>query len=331
MSLPCQKAADRLPAADIFRDRDALLGALGLEERALPPPAHDPGHFPLRVPRAFARRMRRGDPNDPLLRQVLPSAAENRPARGFGPDPVGDAAATRSPGLIHKYSGRALLLVSGSCVVHCRYCFRRHFPYGDHRLDGATRERLLDELRTDTTIREVILSGGDPLALSPRRLGQWLEALQAIGHLQRIRIHSRVPVALPERIDGRLLDVLAGAALPLVLVVHANHPAEIDRAVSATLGRIGARGIRQLNQSVLLKGVNDSPDTLCELSERLFAAGVLPYYLHQLDRVAGAAHFRVARERALELHEEMRLRLPGYLVPRLVREVDGAKAKEPLA
>lgn len=286
--------------------------------------------FGLRVPRGFVGRMRPGDRYDPLLLQVLPVGAECLPAEGFVTDPLGETAAMVAPGLLHKYRGRVLLTLTGACGVHCRYCFRRHYPYGDANPTGSHWTQARAYIAADPSIHEVILSGGDPLSLSDQRLAALTAELAAIPHLRRLRVHSRLPVVLPERVTPELLSWLSSSRLRPVLVVHANHAQEIDAAVGDALKRITAAGIPVLNQSVLLKGVNDSLGALCELSERLFAVGVLPYYLHQLDPVEGAAHFQVDDRQALSLASELQTRLPGYLVPRLVREEVGAPGKSTL-
>jgi len=246
-------------------------------------------------------------------------------------DPVGDLPSATAPGLLHKYQGRALLVATGACGVHCRYCFRREFPYAEHLTGSARFKPALELIGRDPSVSEVILSGGDPLSLSNARLMELGAALDGISHLRRLRIHTRQPIVLPERVDTGLLDWLASRRLATVMVVHANHPAEIDEAVVTALHAVAARGVTLLNQSVLLKGVNDSADTLQELSERLAEGRVLPYYLHLLDRVRGAAHFEVTESRGRELIEALRERLPGYLVPRLVREQAGAGSKTPVA
>ncbi|HEX2164949.1 MAG TPA: EF-P beta-lysylation protein EpmB, partial [Thermoanaerobaculia bacterium] len=287
--------------------------------------------FPLRVPRGFVARMRPGDPRDPLLLQVLAAAAEVEPVPGYGPDPLAEAGAQPVPGVLHKYRGRALLVVTGACAVHCRYCFRRHFPYGERGLTRSAEARALAWLAGEPSIDEAILSGGDPLTLPDDRLAGLAARLAEVPHLRRLRLHTRLPIVLPERVDEALLAWLTGTRLAPVVVVHANHAREIDGAVAAALGRLRAAGVPVLNQSVLLAGVNDSADALAELSEALFAAGALPYYLHLLDPVAGAAHFAVPEERARAVHAALAARLPGYLVPRLVREVPGAPGKVPVA
>ncbi|MFZ5619987.1 MAG: EF-P beta-lysylation protein EpmB [Pseudomonadota bacterium] len=306
-----------------------LLALLGLP----PEPSAETaaGLFGLRVPRGFIARMRHGDRNDPLLLQVLPQAAECAAApAGYGPDPLAEAAAMTVPGLLHKYRGRVLLTLTGACGIHCRYCFRRHYPYTEANPGGSHWPATLEHIGADTGITEVILSGGDPLSLSDARLAALCADLAAIPHLRRLRLHSRLPIVLPARITPELLETLSGGRLDAVLVVHANHPNEIDATVRLALRRTVAAGVPVLNQAVLLRGVNDRADTLCALSEALFQAGALPYYLHQLDRVLGAAHFEVPDAKAVALAAELRARLPGYLVPRLVREEAGAPAKTPL-
>lgn len=298
---------------------------LGLEWHA--PADAAARNFPLRVPRGFVARMRRGDPHDPLLRQVLPLGEELVATPGYGPDPVGDTAACRAEGVLHKYAGRVLLTATGACAVHCRYCFRRHFPYAEENAAAGQWRAALDYLAADPTIEEVILSGGDPLTLSDRRLEEFIRSVEAIDSLQRLRIHSRLPVVLPERVTPELVQMLATTRLHVVLVIHTNHAQEIDLAVRNACDRIRHAGITLLNQSVLLRGVNDDEDALVELSRALSAAGVLPYYLHMLDRVQGAAHFDVSAERARELQAALQTRLPGYLVPRLVREIAGRSHK----
>ena len=312
------------------RDPRELLDLLGLDRLA--PRLSDEAmvQFPLRVPRGFVARMRRGDPSDPLLRQVLPLDDEMRPMPGFGLDAVGDGAAKTAPGVIQKYRGRALLVATGSCAIHCRYCFRRHFPYAEETAARDGWRDAVDLIRRDASIEEVLLSGGDPLSLSNGKLAELTGALADIPHLRRLRIHSRLPIVVPERVDDGLMGWLTALPWPVTLVVHANHANEFDGTVDAALGRLRAAGVHLLNQAVLLRGVNDSVDALAALSERGFAAGVLPYYLHQLDRVAGVAHFEVDDARARALHAGLAVRLSGYLVPRLVREIPGDTGKRPL-
>lgn len=287
--------------------------------------------FRLRVPRGFVRRMRRGDCNDPLLRQVLPASAELLDQPGFDSDPLQEHALMRAPGLLHKYHGRALLMTTGACAVHCRYCFRREFPYDSALGGGARWHEALELLHADTSIEELILSGGDPLSLTTARLRQLTDQLRQVAHLRRLRLHTRTPVVLPERVDSELLDWIGTLPWPCVLVLHCNHANEIDATVRAAAARLRAAGTMLLNQSVLLAGVNDSVAALQALSEALWSAGVLPYYLHLLDRVRGSAHFEVDEQRARALMAALAARLPGYLVPRLARELPGAPAKTVLA
>lgn len=283
--------------------------------------------FPLFAPRGFVARMRKGDPHDPLLRQVLPVADELVDVLGFTVDPVGDGAALRQPGLLQKYAGRVLLVTTGACAVHCRYCFRRHFPYAEGPRSLADWQPALDEIAADDSIREVILSGGDPLTIVDATLATLADKLAAIGHLRRLRIHTRLPIVIPERVTDSLVDLLRGSRLTPIVVVHANHANEIDANVAEALAKLIDAGIPLLNQSVLLRGVNDTVDAQVALCERLINLRVMPYYLHQFDRVAGAAHFEVPIETGREIVAQLRARLPGYAVPRYVGEFPGDSSK----
>jgi len=304
-----------------------LLALLGLDPQL--PALQQPWlrDFPLRVPQAFVARMRPGDPCDPLFLQVWPAPAEALPAPGYAADAVGDLAKLKPGGMIHKYRGRALLITTGACAVHCRYCFRRHFPYGDTLASRGGWRQALDQLAADSSIEEVILSGGDPLSLSDDKLSALVDGLERIGHIRRLRLHTRTAVVLPQRVDDALTGWLARTRLQKVVVLHVNHANEIDAHVADAIARLRATGATLLNQSVLLRHVNDSWQALTDLSERLFGCGVLPYYLHMLDRVQGAEHFEVDEYGAMKLMGEMAAHLPGYLVPRLVRELPGAPAK----
>lgn len=315
---------------EAVRDPRELLGLLGLDRLGEDLSDAAAAQFPLRVPRGFVARMRAGDPHDPLLRQVLPVLDEERIVPGFGLDAVGDAAARRGGGVIHKYNGRGLLIATGSCAVNCRYCFRRHYPYAEDSAAAAGWREAVALIAADPSIHEVILSGGDPLSLADHKLAELTDALRGIAHIRRLRIHTRLPIVLPERVDAGLLDWLRGLPWPVAVVVHANHGNEFDAAVDAAMAALRAAGATLLNQAVLLRGVNDSVEALAALCELGHQAGVLPYYLHQLDRVAGAAHFEVADAEALALHAALAARLPGYLVPRLVREIAGQPGKTPL-
>jgi len=289
--------------------------------------------FPLKISGALADRLIGADPGDPLLRQFLPLAEElvegtDHPEHPYTADPVGDLQAQRAPGLLHKYRGRALIIASAACPVHCRYCFRREYPYS---AASATNhwDQVLSALGGDPTIHEVLLSGGDPLSLSNRALARMVSDLGEIPHLRRLRLHTRFPTVSPERVDDGLIELLGGARFaPVVVVLHINHPSELDTSgVDAALRRLRGAGALLLAQSVLLRGVNDREDALVQLYERLIERGVVPYYLHLLDRVRGAAHFEVPEPEAVQLVQALIRRLPGYMVPRLVREIAGEPAK----
>lgn len=284
-------------------------------------------NFPTFVPLEFLNRMVAGDPCDPLLRQVLPGPEEQRQDPGFVSDPVGDLRSVAAPGLLHKYPGRALLVVTGACGVHCRYCFRREFPYHE---GGGTSDRwdgAMEYLREHTEIDEVLLSGGDPLTLVDASLDRLIGSIESVRHIRRLRIHTRMPIVIPQRITRALIDRLSRSRLAIWFVVHANHPNELDEHVLDALRRLIDRGIPVLNQAVLLRGVNDDADTLVELCRRLVNHRVQPYYLHQLDRVRGAAHFEVPVDEGRKLIEQIRKRLPGYAVPTYVTEQPGEESK----
>lgn len=308
----------------------ALLERLELGHLLRPDTLRANNQFRLKVPLAFVARMEKGNPNDPLLRQVLPLGQELEITPGYSLDPLGEHQQTPCQGVIHKYHGRLLLVTSGACAVNCRFCFRRHFPYSDHQLSGDHWQAALDYIAADTSIREVILSGGDPLAASDQRLARLAQALADISHVQTLRIHTRLPLMIPQRITDELLHWFTGQRLKPVMVVHCNHANEIDASVEAALTRLRQAGVVLLSQSVLLQGVNDNLEALTALSHRLFQAGVLPYYLHMLDAVQGAAHFAVTEEKATALIRAMMTRCPGYLVPRLVREQAGELSKTPI-
>ncbi len=326
-SVPGWQAA--LKAA--VRDPVELCRRLHLPDRYQRRAVRAATRFPVFAPHEYIARMRDGDPHDPLLRQVLPLAEELDRVPGFGTDPVDERAAMLQPGLLQKYAGRALLVSTGACAIHCRYCFRRHFPYSDSPRSAQAWQPGLARLQQDMEIDEVILSGGDPLTLPDPRLRQLLQPLDKIAHLKRLRVHTRLPIVIPQRVTPELIAVLQGTRLTSLVVVHANHPAEIEGATSRALGRLVDAGIPVLNQSVLLRGVNDQIDTLADLCRRLIDLRVMPYYLHQLDRVAGAAHFEVPVEQGRRLVEQLRQRLPGYAVPRYVQEVAGRPGKTVLA
>ncbi|MGD8175969.1 EF-P beta-lysylation protein EpmB [Marinimicrobium sp. ARAG 43.8] len=317
--------------ADIIRSPEELFALLELDKGLLPAALAASDDFSLRVPRAYASRIRKGDPDDPLLRQVLPIGDELQAVPGYSHDPLGEAEANPHPGLVHKYHGRVLLIVSGGCAINCRYCFRRHFPYGENNPGRARWQTALDYIAADDSITEVIYSGGDPLNAPDRQLHWLTERVAAIPHIRRLRIHTRLPVVLPNRIDTDCLRWLCDHRLQTSLVIHSNHAQELDYTVGEALARLRNAGITLLNQAVLLRGVNDSQQALTALSERLFELGALPYYLHLLDPVTGAHHFNVPEQEAVLLHQKLRETLPGYLVPKLVREIAGEPSKTPVS
>jgi EF-P beta-lysylation protein EpmB len=308
-------------------DPAELLNILELDPNLLDAAKSAAKLFPLKVPRGFVARMQKGNINDPLLKQILPLGAELIETPGFNKDPLQEADVNPIPGLLHKYKGRVLLTFVGTCGINCRYCFRRHFPYGENNPGTEGWERALKYIAEDQTIDEVILSGGDPLVANDKSLRVFSEKLNAIPHIKRLRIHSRMPIVLPERISPEFIQWLRDLKQKPVLVTHSNHPQEINHAVRAAMRLLTEAGVVLLNQAVLLKGVNDNVETLIALSETLFAAGIQPYYLHLLDKVQGSQHFDLAVQHARTLHWELSQRLSGYLVPKLVYEKAGAPAK----
>ena len=283
--------------------------------------------FPTFVPLELASRINSGDPDDPVLRQVLPVNEEFVESHGFVSDPVGDLAASHPGGVLHKYHGRALIVTNGACAVHCRYCFRREFPYQDLNAQQSKWSKAIEYVRNDNSIEEVLLSGGDPLTLADESLTSLVTAIERVDHVRRLRIHTRLPIVIPQRVTDALVDRLASSRLAVWIVVHTNHRQEIDRAVSESLVKLRRAGLSMLNQSVLLAGVNDNVEALVDLSKSLVDIGVQPYYLHQLDRVRGASHFWVPPSLGVALVEEMRKRLPGYAVPTYVVEEAGEESK----
>ncbi|MEQ6884271.1 EF-P beta-lysylation protein EpmB [Salicola sp. Rm-C-2C1-2] len=312
---------------------EALCQRLSLPESMIAGMAAGHRQFPIRAPEPWLQRIEPGNPDDPLLRQILPFPEEGEDHTGYVSDPLeevsGDDASAAS-GLVHKYASRALLMVTGACAINCRYCFRRHFPYDEHQLGGSGWDEALARIQADPAINEVIFSGGDPLASPDRLLARLAAAVAAIPTVQRLRIHTRLPVVIPQRVNADLLEWLSQTPLQKVLVLHINHPAEIDDDVRRALRALADTGATLLNQAVLLRRINDNAETLERLSERLFECGVLPYYLHAFDPIAGAAHYDTGDEKARELARQLIERLPGFLVPRLVREIPGAPAKQPL-
>lgn len=286
--------------------------------------------FKLRVPRAFVGKMSIGDPLDPLLLQILPHHLELEDHPGFVTDPLGEEQANQQPGVLHKYKSRFLLTLTGACAVHCRYCFRRHFPYQENLPKNEDWLNIKQYIQNQPDINEVILSGGDPLTLSNRKLALWIDRLESMPQIKFLRIHSRVPIVIPNRVDNELISLLKNSRLRIILVVHSNHAAELDDFTCSKLSALVQQQITVLNQAVLLKGVNNSAQLLVDLSYRLFDAGVMPYYLHVLDKVKGAHHFDLSPEEINLIYKEVLENLPGYLVPKLVREIAGEKNKTPL-
>jgi EF-P beta-lysylation protein EpmB len=317
--------------ANAIKDPALLLERLGLADQLQ---AIDPmliKNFPLRVPQSYVAKMQYGDKHDPLLRQVFPLIDESIEHADFVHDPVGDHLAITSPGMLQKYNGRALLLLTGACAIHCRYCFRRHFPYSDSNPIASQWQHTIESIKADISINEVIFSGGDPLSLTDSKLAQLVAELDTIPHLKRLRIHTRLPIVIPSRVNQHLLDWITTTRLNVVMVIHANHANELGDDVNTALKRLHEVGCQLLNQAVLLKGVNDKPEILVDLSERLHDNNVMPYYLHLLDRVAGAQHFDVSEQDGVNLINTIRSMLPGYLVPKLVREEQGKESKTPIA
>lgn len=312
------KPAWQQSLSQAFTHPQQLLNYLGLPPELASNKAT--GDFSFRVTRSYAARMTPKNPNDPLLRQVLPVEEELRYVAGFVTDPVGDKQAQVTPGLLHKYKGRVLMIATGACAIHCRYCFRRQFSYGESQLTRSRQAQALAYIAADPSIHEVILSGGDPLNLADDKLQVLFRNLADIPHLQRLRIHTRLPVVLPNRVDDSLLATLTSTPLQPIVVLHANHANEINEEVSHAISLFNQQDITVLNQSVLLRGVNDNAQDQIFLQEKLFAAGALPYYLHLLDPTQGTEHFNVPKSAALVIYEQMRKQLPGYLVPKLVRE-----------
>lgn len=291
---------------------------------------HAIADFALRVPRSFVARMQKGNLHDPLLKQILPLAQETQIMPGYSHDPLHEKSTNPIPGLLHKYHGRVLLLISGGCAINCRYCFRRHFAYQENIPQKSGWESALDYIAADKNISEVIYSGGDPLVAKDTILESLTKKIAKIPHVTLLRVHTRLPIVIPERITDELLHWLTSTRLSPVLVIHCNHANEINADVVNALQRLRKAGVTVLNQAVLLRSINDRADTLIALSQKLFAAGVLPYYLHLLDAVQGAAHFFVPTLEAKQLMGEVARKLPGYLVPKLVQEKFGVLAKYPL-
>lgn len=316
---------------NVITDPEELIRLLELDPALLPAARKAAERFPFKVPRTYIQRIQKGDKNDPLLLQILPLHEELHDTNGYSRDPLLESTFNPVNGLLHKYKGRVLLTLTGTCAINCRYCFRRFFPYEDNNPGTQGWQQALDYIAKDPSIHEVILSGGDPLIANDQLLTTIISKMVEIPHITRLRIHSRIPVVLPERITPELLDALRHPQFKTVMVIHANHANELNSEVKAALQQMSQAGIILLNQSVLLRNVNDTAEALIQLSERLFNFGVLPYYLHVLDKVQGTAHFDLALSKAQELHGELLCKLPGYLVPKLVREQPGHSSKQHLA
>ncbi|MCH7312186.1 EF-P beta-lysylation protein EpmB [Acinetobacter sp. ANC 4805] len=317
--------------SDLITDPLELLNLLELStEQLLSGAILASEQFKLRVPRAFVGKMRIGDPFDPLLLQVLPHHLELEEHPEFVTDPLGEEAANQMAGVLHKYQSRFLLTLTGACAIHCRYCFRRHFPYQENLPKNDDWLNIKQYIEDNPAINEIILSGGDPLTLSNRKIALWLERLESLPQLKILRIHSRVPVVIPNRIDDEFISILKNSRLRIIVVIHSNHASELDDFTCSKLLQLSLHHITVLNQTVLLKGVNDSATTLTELSYRLFEARVMPYYLHVLDKVKGAQHFDLRSSEIDHIYSDVLASLAGYLVPKLVREIAGEKNKTPL-
>jgi len=317
--------------ANLLKDPDELCDILGFEDESRSQLIAACAGFPLRIPRAYLSRVVPGNLQDPLLLQVLPQAAELEASIGYVSDPLDESEFTPVPGLLHKYHGRVLVILNGSCAIHCRYCFRRHFPYQEHVIDSHHWQQILQYIASDSSIHEVIFSGGDPLTCNDKILAKRCEDLAQISHVTTLRLHTRLPIMIPERIDQACVDWMQASRLQIVMVLHCNHAQELDQAVQQALGKLADAKVVLLNQSVLLQGVNDTVEALATLSQRLFACRVLPYYLHLLDKVQGAAHFDIDESAARELRAALKARVAGYLVPRFVRELPSELNKTALS
>ncbi len=315
----CEPLSWQQQLQEAVTDIATLAKLVSLPIEQLSAEAHQ--QFPIMVPRSFINKMQAGNPNDPLLQQILPSTKELTSPENFSSDPLQETGLNQPKGLLQKYQSRALLVLAGKCAINCRYCFRRHFPYQDNRINSDDWQNILDFLKADTQINEVIFSGGEPLLVSDNKLARYIGDLEQIPQLKRIRIHTRLPITIAQRLTDTLLTALTNTRLKTIMVLHSNHPNEIDQTLADAVAVFRQAGVHFLNQSVLLKGINDDVYTLTQLSEALFDAHILPYYLHQLDHVEGAAHFAVSEAQAIALHQQLQVNLPGFLVPKLVREL----------
>lgn len=324
---PCSEINWQQQYKESITSIDDLCKQLDLQIDQLPFSASAHEQFRLRAPKSYISRMQKSNPYDPLLLQILPHAFEENTVIGYSTDPVADLQSTKSHGLIKKYNGRVLLLATSRCAIHCRYCFRRHFPYNLHNPRKDAWRRAMSEIAQDTNIKEVILSGGDPLVLPEEELSKIIDPLEAIKHVERLRIHTRLPVVIPDRINDEFIQLVNTTKLKTIIVLHINHPQEIDYLLQNKLLELSSAKCTLLNQSVLLRDINDKADVLIKLSEELFKVNVLPYYLHLLDKVQGAAHFDICETDAQNIMAEVTSKLPGYLVPKLVKEEAGFPSK----
>ena len=313
-----------------IRSLPELLAALDLSLDDLNKRQQACADFPLLVPRSFVERMEKGNPNDPLLLQVLPQAQENSESEGFIKDPLAEKHSNLSKGLIHKYNSRVLLIMSSGCAVNCRYCFRRHFPYSENRMNDEDWQNILQYLAADDSIEEVIFSGGDPLMMSDQQLAQRITDLEQIPHIERLRIHTRLPVVIPQRISEDLVTMLANTRLTAIMVLHINHANELHQVLKKQTQALLKAGVLLLNQAVLLKGINNTFSAQQALSKALINLNITPYYLHLLDKVQGAQHFDIDEAEAREIYKQMLNNLSGYLLPKLVREESGKGSKTPV-
>ncbi len=331
VGLAMTKETWQVELSQAITDPEKLLAALALDHRLLPAATRATKLFPLKVTPSFLQRMKPGDTHDPLLKQILPLDLELNAHPGFITDPLQEQQANPIPGLLHKYHGRVLLIATGACAIHCRYCFRRHFPYADNVPNSTQWQQAIDYIANDQSIEEVILSGGDPLVLKDRHLEALLTQIEGIAHVTRLRIHTRLPIVLPSRVTTTLCELLMQSRLSTALVVHSNHANELNNEVCQALKKLIDANVSLLNQAVLLKGINDTVSAQLDLNKKLFAFGVLPYYLHLPDKVQNTAHFDVSMQEARQLLKKLHGQLPGYLLPRLAQEVPGADAKRVMA
>ncbi len=314
--------------AESITDPEQLMAELGLNSAQ---PAINPAvlkQFSCRVPRPYFNRIKKNNPHDPLLKQVLPINQELKETPGYSIDPLAEIQASPAEGFLHKYHGRVLVPLTGACAINCRYCFRRHFDYAQHSLSPTRWQNLLDYLQDNPEISEVIFSGGDPLIIKDPSLQKLIDQISTLSQINTLRFHTRLPIVIPQRITHHLIDMLHQCRLNVVMVVHCNHANEVDDLVAEAMLKLKSAGVTLLNQSVLLKDINDNAQSLIQLSYRLFSAGILPYYIHLLDKVQGAGHFDVNLDKALKLIESIRSKLPGYLVPRLAQEVPNHSSKQ---